>query len=784
MRIRGVFIALSLFWGHPLGATETQSLPGTELLKWDEEKLPDRIMDGAHKFVEAEISKAAANPISLSTNPEEKRREMEPLRIQLAHSLGVVDERSHPHLEFFTDSPANFDGTPASPLVAENQSFRVHQVRWRVFDSYAAEGLYINPIVEEGTLGNNQLMVLFPDAGETPEDLLGLTQNLPANQQIGLRFALLGFRILIPAPVNRELFEGHGEADPKIVRSQQTHREWIYRQAFQMGRHPIGYEVQTILAAVDWFDERFPGSPVTSAGYGSGARSAFYATAIDSRIDHAFVSGTFSPRDEAWSEPIDHNLFGLLPKFGDATVAAMILPRPLLIEHTAFPIFESEKGSISTPTLPEVEKELQRASAIFGSLHSPPGLHFNEASQEARGDYPSVAGFLQAIGLEPTVDRMPPIALMIDQRIEFDPAERHDRIFHGIEAHVQRLVDESEELRKERFFYEVDPALRRGKWSTDRSHETLSLVPYLTNVEAKREQFRREVIGTFKVEKSPASPRSHLVKETEHWTAWNVVVDVFPEFDAWGLLVIPKGIPEGEMRPVVVCQHGRNGVPRDTFDADKSAYSNFAATLAEEGYITFSPHNLYKGEDRYRWLDRKANLIGTTLFSLITASHKQFVTFLQSREEVDPDKIAFYGLSYGGESAMRLPALIPEYSVSICSGDFNQWTRKVADPDFPGTFMKTIEWEMPYWNMSSQFDYAELAGLIFPRPFFVERGHHDLVATDEWVAHEYGKVRFLYSQYNLKGKTGIEFFQGGHSVNGKGAFEFLRQFAPLPDSEP
>jgi hypothetical protein len=31
----------------------------------------------------------------------------------------------------------------------------------------------------------------------------------------------------------------------------------------------------------------------------------------------------------------------------------------------------------------------------------------------------------------------------------------------------------------------------------------------------------------------------------------------------------------------------------------------FAGVLAERGFITFAPHNLYRGEDRYRWLDRR-----------------------------------------------------------------------------------------------------------------------------------------------------------------------------------
>ena len=87
--------------------------------------------------------------------------------------------------------------------------------------------------------------------------------------------------------------------------------------------------------------------------------------------------------------------------------------------------------------------------------------------------------------------------------------------------------------------------------------------------------------------------------------------------------------------------------------------------------------------------------------------------------------------------------------------------------------MNTIEWEMPYFDMGNTFDYAEMAYLIFPRPFMVERGHHDLVAEDQWVAYEYAKVRWLYTQFGLANRTEIEFFNGGHTINGEGTFRFL-----------
>jgi hypothetical protein len=65
----------------------------------------------------------------------------------------------------------------------------------------------------------------------------------------------------------------------------------------------------------------------------------------------------------------------------------------------------------------------------------------------------------------------------------------------------------------------------------------------------------------------------------------------------------------------------------------------------------------------------------------------------------------------------------------------------------------------------------------------VERGHLDLVGRDPWVAHEYAKVRWLYAQLGLADRTEIEFFQGGHSIHGKGTFAFLHKHLKWPDSK-
>lgn len=376
-----------------------------------------------------------------------------------------------------------------------------------------------------------------------------------------------------------------------------------------------------------------------------------------------------------------------------------------------------------------------------------------------------------------------PVTRMYDNRFAFNPDARNQRTVQQIESNVQGLVRKSEHVRDRFMLYELMPELDNNRWSTEKQHPTHDSKKFIEGAKEFRRKFNEEGMGRFDEDLLPFNARSRKIKETDKWIAYDIVLDVYDDLIAWGVLVLPKDMKPGEKRPVVVCQHGRNGVPRDTLDNHKTAYNDFAARLAERGFITCAPHNLYYGEDRYRWLDRKANTIGCTLFSFIVAQHDQILRWLDTQPFVDGDRIAFYGLSYGGETAVRVPTILEKYCLSICSGDFNQWTRKIAATDQPFSFMRSIEWEMPYWNLGHTFDYAEMTYLMLPRPFMVERGHHDRVGRDRWVAHEFAKVRWLYAQFGLVDRVDIEYFQGGHSINGEASFKFLHKHLNWPEPE-
>jgi hypothetical protein len=260
------------------------------------------------------------------------------------------------------------DDWPA--LVAEDDSVRVYQVRWPVLEGVHGEGLLLEPRGE--VVGH---VIALPDADQTPEQLVGLSPGVPPASQFARRLAVHGFRVVVPTLICRAIgFSGN----PRIALTNQPHREWIHRQAYHMGRHVIGYEVQKVLAAVDWIEQQAgPGAKVGVAGYGEGGLIAFYAAAVDPRIDVALLSGYFGPRERIWAEPIYRNVWGLLREFGDAEIATLIAPRGLVVEHSSRPRVEGPPavpegrrggaavGALGTPALADVRAEWTRLEALL-----------------------------------------------------------------------------------------------------------------------------------------------------------------------------------------------------------------------------------------------------------------------------------------------------------------------------------------------------------------------------------------------------------------------------------
>jgi dienelactone hydrolase len=733
--------------GEPLRGTEPLTAEGD---------LAAKMVEGIDKYLMRELADASKrHEAELKALKKAGQNERDRLR----KLLGVVDTRVSPvKLEYVAT------GKP-SLVVAEGAKYRIYAVRWPVFDGVEGEGLLLEP--EDKPLG---IVIALPDADWTPESLAGLAPGTPKESQIARRLAENGYRVVVPVLIDRK---DTWSGNPRVGRiTNQPHREFLYRMAFEMGRHPLGYEVQKVLALEDlFFDREKANLPIAICGHGEGGLVALYSGAIEPRFQAVAISGCFGPTAEIWQEPIYRNLWGIQRDFGFSLLAALHEGRSLIVRPGESPTVDgppperrdrhgAAPGKLSTLSAALISAEAAPAIAFFknrGDL-----FKLEEPAKGGRGDLSLMAKDL-FFAFNPSADlfvdggKQP-----IDLRKDFDPDARQKRQFDQLVNFTQKLLRDSGDEREKTFWSKLDKS---------------SLEKYQASTEPFRKQLWEEVLGKLPAPTAEMNARTRPIYDEPKWKGYEVALDLYPDVFAYGILLLPKDLKEGEKRPVVVCQHGLEGRPTDVCNPkEKSKYYNsFGAQLADKGYIVYAPQNPYIGQDKFRVLQRKANPLGLSLFSFIIRQHERTLDWLAEQPFVDPERMAFYGLSYGGKTAMRVPALLPRYCLSICAGDFNEWVYKNATVDYRGSYMFSGEYEMPEFNLGHTFNYAEMAALIAPRPFMVERGHDDGVGIDEAVAFEYAKVRRLYAKLKIPDRTAIEFFDGGHEINGKGTFEFLEK---------
>jgi dienelactone hydrolase len=752
------------------GIDPSEQLPGTVAFEpgadLSADALASQLVDGVDQFLLAEIDEVRGRRrqtwLADHATPEQARAADAVRRDRLAHILGLRDPR--PAFE----APQLLATPERSAVVGHGPQYEILAVRWPAVEGVAGEGLLLVP---EGEPAAD--LVVIPDADMTPEQYVGLVAGVPLEGQLPRRLAERGCRVLVPALVDRTRAKRNG-------RAMLTSREFLYRSAFELGRHLIGYELQKVLAAVDWFAGDDAPRPIGVVGYGEGGMLAAYAGAVDERIDLVGMCGYFGSRERIWEQPIDRNVFGLLEQFGDAELAATVLPRRLVIENSRGPELEipGEGGAPAVLRSPEgVAAEVERLRELAGDAAG--GSLMVVGADETCEHGAAVTAIATALGLGAEDSEQPPERLTPLP----DGSERQRRQITEIDRFTQQVLASCADTRRD-FLPIADQLGQAPAQPLDFS----STEAYRESIGPFRERFATEVIGRFDRDLLPPRPRSQLVGRDDGVAIYRVVLDVFPDVMATGLLVLPEDIREGEQRPVVVCQHGLEGRPDDLLaGAEKEPiYKGMATRLAQRGFITFAPQNLYLYGDRFRTLQRKANPLGKTLFSVIVPQHRQIVRWLATLPWVDSERIGFYGLSYGGKSAMRIPALVEEYCLSICSADFNDWVWKNASTAAPYSYVWTGEYEIFEFDLGSTFNYAEMAALIAPRPFMVERGHFDTVGPDERVALEFAKVRFLYeARLGLSGRAEIEWFVGPHAIHGEGTYSFLHRHLswPVPATE-
>lgn len=711
---------------EPTRMNSAETLPGTEPLSPEREIVDILMRDQFDAFVSRQLANApdvrAKNWRFDGKTPEEFHAFIQTKREIFIKMIGCIDERV-PEI------------TPVAPLTEsladEEKPYRVQTIQWPVFPDYNAEAILIDPADGKPTA----LEIVLPHVGMDPLDFFRHAPDLA--RLAGEKST----RVIIPALIGRE------KTKLPNGRPAMSAREFIYTTAYGLGRGVIGYELESLLSLIDWAKNapETKDAPIRVAGYGDGGLLALYFGALDVRVDSVVVAGYFCERDQLWKEPIDRNVFGFLNEFSDAQLALMIYPRPLMIDSERGPALTIEypPAELVAPDREAAAREIARAQALLPDF-LPKRDWIHEITPDER----------QTLG-----------AYLPDE--DFSSAQspvyqkRQRRIIGELDAHNQTLLEKSHQTRK-KFMEKLD-------FSSEEA--------YRQSTEWYRQYFYETILGKYDLEFAPLHPRSRKTYDEEKWTGYDVLIDVFDGLSAGGILMLPKDLRPEEKRPIIVVQHGLMGHMTSTLiDKQASSYHHIALHLVDAGYIVFAMQGMFtKPEFRIPGA-RKSNPIGKSLYSLIIPQHQRLLVWLKTLPNVDPEKIGYYGLSYGGRTATRVTPVVTDYALAVCGGDFGDWTLRIYSSHEPYSYIGCGEYETNEFNLINTFSHAEMISMLAPRPFMIERGFFDPCGDNRSVGSECGKVRELYAgRLKKPQRLAIDWFVGGHESDPPEVIRFLDQ---------
>lgn len=257
---------------------------------------------------------------------------------------------------------------------------------------------------------------------------------------------------------------------------------------------------------------------------------------------------------------------------------------------------------------------------------------------------------------------------------------------------------------------------------------------------------------------------------------------VNPFSTAYAYLLVPTGIREGEKRPGVVALHGHvpKGIeaicgvsePQSAEDAAR-AYGLWAVRA---GYVVLSPawwgwpgrdaHLARVGNrDRCNVIQMAAHMYGLHILDLHIQDGQAAVDVLQSRPEVDAERIGCIGNSYGGRMAMWLGIFEPRIKACVSAGAMNTFRERS---------LKLASCAIQYFPGILKYgDVPELYGLIAPRALQLQAGEEDPLITPEDRDHIHRSVRAVYREFGATEQFDCVLHPGGHLLIWELAEAFL-----------
>jgi len=252
----------------------------------------------------------------------------------------------------------------------------------------------------------------------------------------------------------------------------------------------------------------------------------------------------------------------------------------------------------------------------------------------------------------------------------------------------------------------------------------------------------------------------------------------------------PKHMKADGTNAAILCSHGHGRYGKDPVsglvtgegvqqDINQMNY-NYGEQMARAGFVTISPDLRIFGErsdgfDPFPGRDKcnvnfvKGALLGLWTLTLNIWDMKCCIDYLETRAEVNPNRIGMMGLSQGGTMTTFTTAVEPRIKAADIIDYVNPWREfGIKRANFCGSQI------VP--SIYHYFDTDDIAGLIAPRPLLLEMGIYDDCFYLQDLMKGYEGVKRIYEAAGVSELLWTDIHQGPHAFGGNQAFAFFKKF--------
>jgi cephalosporin-C deacetylase-like acetyl esterase len=293
----------------------------------------------------------------------------------------------------------------------------------------------------------------------------------------------------------------------------------------------------------------------------------------------------------------------------------------------------------------------------------------------------------------------------------------------------------------------------------------LTDVKNLQDWQQKRQIYRKELLEMLGLDPLPEKTdlKPVVTGRVEHneFTVENIHFQSRPGLYVTGNLYIPKNLEKAAPAILYVCGH--SPVKKDQISyGNKTAYQHHGAWFARNGYVCLVIDTLQMGEIegihhgtyRYKmwwWNCRGYSPAGVEAWNCIRA-----LDYLQTRSEVDAEKIGVTGRSGGGAYSWWTAALDDRIKAAVPVAGITDLQNHVVDGCVEG------HCDCMYIVNTYRWDYPLVAALVAPRALLISNSDKDTIFPLDGVIRLHEKVRQIYKLYDAEKNLGLNISEGPH----------------------